>query len=142
MKRKPKAVGVACAVKWCVCLARTDSQHCAVHQGNERIRTELPSGDRPLVDELDECEECNGTGECQDCDGDGHHECEHSNCFHEHECPTCDGTGDCQDCDGGKAKHEEPADEWAVRYLVWVNDPGWQPWQRPEPWGEMPRGDD
>ena len=80
--------------------------------------TILPSGqkaydimskfDLNLIDEIEECQECNGNGtvDCTKCDGDGHIDCPKCNGDGEDEdgnsCDNCDGNGaiDCEDCEG------------------------------------------
>lgn len=116
-----KTWGVECAVRWCVCLAKPESQYCAVHAVRGKDYGPLSREGVASV----ACEECDGTGDCQDCDGEGNHICEHRNCYDEHDCRTCEGTGKCQDC--GEAKASDDADTFDARYIAFAFDAGWVP---------------
>lgn len=117
-----KQFGVECAVSWCVCLTKPESQYCAVHakRGKDYRTMEAPDGDASI-----ECDACDGTGECADCDGDGTHECGHTGCMDEHDCGCCDGSGDCQECTMGSYSAKQTA--WEAEYLAFAFDPGWVP---------------
>ncbi len=122
-----KTWGVNCAVSWCVCLAKIESQYCAVHTA--RGKQFRPTDGAVSV----ECADCEGSGECEDCDGEGAHSCEHAGCYDEHQCPTCEGSGKCQECADERADHPEGFD---ARYLTFAFDPGWVPPAPPfdRPW--------
>jgi hypothetical protein len=111
-----------CAVKWCVCLAKKKGQFCAVHATKgEKFHVGASESGVTV-----ECDECDGTGDCPDCDGEGTHQCEHRNCYDEHECHSCEGTGDCAECSEGRdSKNDELSFE--ARYLSFAFDPGWVP---------------
>lgn len=107
-----------CAVPWCVACG---SPYCAVHtvRGKDYQPEDIAGDARGTL----ACETCEGSGDCQDCDGEGMHECDHRNCWEEHECSTCRGTGECRDCQTPKGQERT----FEERYLAFAFDPGWRP---------------
>jgi hypothetical protein len=130
-----KNQSVACAVKWCVCLALVESQHCTAHQQKRDLHPALLTDADPDKQSFTGCSWCDGTRECESCDGDGEHQCDHDGCYDLHECGACDGTGECPHCDSQFDDEDWPLG-WDEKYLRWANDTGWQPWQRNEPWAD------
>lgn len=98
------SVMTACAVSWCVALARHGSQFCAIHEKNKDFRTsdESWTGDEcecpDCRGEGVGCQKCDDSGECDHCCGDGTTECPH--CEQDMDCEACDGTGKCSACGG------------------------------------------
>lgn len=119
-----KVWGVQCAVKWCVCLTKPESQYCAVHatRGKDYKPSELKDGSGATA----ECDDCDGTGECADCYGQGTHECGHENCRDEHDCGACEGTGECQSCQEPK-QHRGDLGTFDQRYVAFAFDMGCAP---------------
>lgn len=79
-----------CAVKWCAAVA-TNGEHCPVHAKFPTLHLEYLAEGETFCEEMQPCEECDGSGECETCNGDGEHG---------HDCGKCDGTGKCRHCHG------------------------------------------